>query len=270
MPAEPFVTVVVAVLNGAATLPACLASIDAQTYRRCETLVMDGASTDGTLDILHTWHPRCGRWESRPDRGIYQAWNRALDRASGDWICFLGADDRFWDRHALTRLQGQLAAAVQDGIRVVYGRALKCDARGRVVRRSGRPWSQIGWQMRHGMPLIHAGVFHHRDLFAEHGRFDPQYRIAGDYEFLLRELIHRTARFAPGPPVVIHGAGGLSDRRNLETHIEIARARRRHGLPPLSPVWAMVFGRALVRAAWRRLSPGTGQAPCQGASDERR
>lgn len=252
MTADPLVTVVVAVRDGAATLDRCLASIEAQTDPRREVRVVDGASSDGTLALLRRWRPLHGGWESRPDRGVYQAWNRALARAAGEWICFLGADDWFWDRRVLERMRPHLAAASRDGVRVVYGEAVKIAPPGRVVRRSGRPWPRIRWQMRHGMPLIHAGIFHHRDLFRDHGPFDERYAVAGDYDLLLGELLDRPARFARGVRVVGHGAGGLSDRRNLLTHLEIARARRRRGLRPLSPVWALVFARALVREAWRR------------------
>jgi glycosyltransferase involved in cell wall biosynthesis len=85
-------SIVIAVMNGAKTLRQTLGSVFTQSYPGWEVIVQDGGSTDGTLDILRG----CGNhldWRSGPDSGIYDAWNKAAERASGDWVLFLGADD---------------------------------------------------------------------------------------------------------------------------------------------------------------------------------
>ncbi len=89
----PLVTVITATWNAAATLPECLASVEAQDYPNVEHLVMDGASRDNTVDILRKHAGKRMRWVSEPDRGIYDAWNKGLRLAQGEWIAFLGADD---------------------------------------------------------------------------------------------------------------------------------------------------------------------------------
>src|SRR3990170_1119466 len=100
----PLFTIIVATLNSAHRLPRCIASFAGQTYPRRELIVMDGGSTDGTVDIIRTQGPAVAYWESSPDRGIYHAWNKALAHAHGEWICFLGADDYFWSPTSLSRV----------------------------------------------------------------------------------------------------------------------------------------------------------------------
>ncbi len=94
-PGLPRISVIIAVRNGAGTLQRALDSVFEQTYDDIELIVMDGASSDGTQAILERNAARIAYWRSEPDGGIYQAWNKALDHVTGDWICFLGADDRF-------------------------------------------------------------------------------------------------------------------------------------------------------------------------------
>ena len=108
--------------------------------------------------------------------------------------------------------------------------------------------------MRHGMPLIHSGIMHHRNFFHDHGLFDESFVIAGDYEFLLRELRTGHALFADDVRTVDHQAGGLSDSRKIETLLEIERARRMHGLPGFSWVWTAVYIRTFLEKQWRKIS----------------
>src|SRR5262245_53799273 len=95
----PLVTIIIGVRNGAATLARCLDSIAAQTLTSRETIVMDGASTDGTVGLLKARADV--QWRSEPDRGLYDAWNKALRLRRGAWVLFLGADDCFVDAHVL-------------------------------------------------------------------------------------------------------------------------------------------------------------------------
>ena len=108
----PRITVIIAVRNGAATLQRALDSVFEQTYADTELIVMDGASTDATPAIVERNAARIGYWVSEPDTGIYDAWNKALGHVTGDWICFLGADDRL---HAPDVLERVAAALVADG-----------------------------------------------------------------------------------------------------------------------------------------------------------
>lgn len=262
---KPRITVVVAVFNGAQTLRRCLDSITAQTYPNRELIVMDGGSTDGTREILAEYDAEIAFWESKPDRGIYHAWNKALGHATGDWVCFLGADDYFWSDEVLARMAQHLPAE-PTGARVVYGQAAVTAKSGDVLRHEGQPWEQAKRHLVWSLTLPHPGLLHHRSLFAEHGDFDESFRIAGDYELLLRELKTRPALFVPDVVVVGFQHGGLSNSPQAMSALlrEVARARRKHGLRGTLPVpsvqWKMLLCALAFRivgdSGFRRLADG--------------
>jgi glycosyltransferase involved in cell wall biosynthesis len=229
----PLVSIVVATRNSARILPDCLSSIERQSYRQREIVVIDGASADGTPDILRAAGGRIAYWSSEPDTGLYNAWNKAIAHAKGEWLCFLGADDAFADGGSLEALVR--AAAGARGARVIYGRANLVSAKGTVAQTVGKPWPEAREDLLAGFMLPHPATLHHRSLFEERGSFDESYRIAGDYELLLRELARKDAGFVDRVVVNVR-LGGMSSRAEA-IHAalrEVSRARRAHGLgaPP--------------------------------------
>ena len=153
---SPRISLIMAVRNGAATLPRALDSVAAQTYSNRELIVMDGASSDGTVGILRAHADTIAHWESAPDRGIYHAWNKALARATGDWIGFIGSDDFLWTPDALEKLAAGLPAP-GSGIRVAYGQIAVLSPSGEVARYEGRPWEKVRRGLRWTGTLPHPG-----------------------------------------------------------------------------------------------------------------
>jgi len=222
------ISVIVATLNCRDTIDRCLASICDQSYQCREVIVVDGGSQDGTLERLRVWQPRLPCIIAEPDEGLYQAWNKGLRAAAGEWIAFLGGDDAFHERDSLAHLAG---AAVSADKPVVYGRMNLVTANGVVAETVGRPWSEAKRALLRGIMIPHPGTLHHRQLFHRYGGFDESYRTAGDYEFLLRALVEGDAQFVDRV-VVDMQLGGMSARpdsihRGLR---EVVRARRAHGL----------------------------------------
>lgn len=229
------ITVIVAVFNAAGTLSRCLESIAAQTHPSVELIVMDGGSSDDSADILRAHQGYIAHWETQTDRGIYHAWNKALAHATGEWICFLGADDYFWTASVLERMSASLAQAFPP-YRVVYGQVAIVSAAGDVLRREGRPWPEMKPGFTRTMNIPHPGLMHHHTLFEEHGLFDEDLRIAADYDLLLRELKTGDALFVPDVTVVGMQHGGVSFSPSAMPRMlqEQSRIRVKHGLPPLS------------------------------------
>lgn len=244
--AESRVSVVVAAYRGADTIADCIASIEAQSAP-AELVVIDGGSTDGTVDIINLYASSIAYWESEPDRGVYHAWNKALDHVTGEWVCFLGADDRFAAPDVLARIAPHLPDA--SDIRVAYATVHVVDPSGAVVVSVGEPWAACRVAFRERMTLPNPATFYHRSLFEELGRFDERFRITGDYEFLLRELLAREALFIPDVVAVLMDDGGLSsDPRHRARRVrEIATARHMHGLTRVPP-WAAP---AVIKASTR-------------------
>jgi glycosyltransferase involved in cell wall biosynthesis len=231
-------SIVVAVYNGAATIETCLGSVLGQSLGDHELIVIDGGSTDGTVAILEACGGRLAYWVSEPDGGIYDAWNKALARTRGEWVLFLGSDDRLADPDTLARVDTMLRDAGPEHP-VAYGRVDVVDSGGSVVRTMGEDWSTARAGFLYTMTIPHQGVFHRRSLFEEVGLFDVRYRICGDYELLLRDVLVKAPLFIGGPPVVAMGDGGLSNRAasNVVMAVEFHRARYTHGLTRV-PTWA--------------------------------
>jgi len=235
-PAGPKISVITAVYNGAQTLPALLESIRSQRWPHRELLVSDGLSVDGTVDLLREAEDVVDWWVSAPDQGIYDAWNRALEHITGEWVLFLGADDRLAGPDSLAEAAGRLASLPPE-VRVAYGRLRQVDPRGETVGTLGAPWEQVREAFRWDLSLPHPATFHRAELFTRHGYFDATFRIAGDYEFLLRELPQREARFLADVTVTEMAVGGVSDDpgTKLRQVLEVERARSEHGLRRLPP-----------------------------------
>ena len=237
----PRISIIIAVLNGAATLERCIESICSQSWPNKEVIVIDGGSTDGTIRILEKKTDQIAYWESGQDKGIYHAWNKALPYASGDWICFLGSDDYFWEKDVLTKTAPSLEIAERRKIRLVYGRLAVVGKGGKVHGFVGEPWDKDMGVMTHKMPP-HPGMLHHTDFFRDHGGFDESFRIAADYEIMLRELADRDAMFVPEVVVAAIQQGGVSCniRQIGRLIVEDIRARKMNGMKPIT-VYALKY-----------------------------
>jgi glycosyltransferase involved in cell wall biosynthesis len=226
----PLISVIVAVFNGQATLQQCIESIARQSYKKMELIIVDGGSRDGTVDLLKANDDRIDYWVSEPDRGIFNAWNKGIAHARGEWICFIGADDFLWDSRVLERMAAYLEKLPAD-IRVAYGQVTRLGTDGKELYSEGQPWREAKKLFQQYMSLPHPAVMHRRSLFDRHGNFDETFRIAGDYELLLRELKEGEATFIPGIIVTGVRSGGISTRpeNTIKALKEIYRAQRMHG-----------------------------------------
>ena len=252
----PLISIIIAVYNGEKTLQRCIDSVFNQTYPHKELIIIDGGSTDGTVDILRTNNDKIAYWESKSDRGIYHAWNKALDHVLGDWICFLGSDDYFWKPNVLERMGGHLVEATSAGIRVVYGQVAVVTEQGEVLFVDGKPWEDVQKRFLQMMTIPHQSVMHHRSLFDLYGKFDESFRIAGDYEFLLRELKMKKAEFVPNIIVTGMQRGGVSANpiNYPQCFKEFARARRKNKVKIAIPIqWIWSYIKAVGRVFLTRL-----------------
>ena len=236
------ISIIVASRNCATTIQRCIDSVAGQGHLEKELIIMDGCSTDGTREIIERNDTQVAYWESKPDRGVYHAWNKALEKTSGEWVCFLGADDYLWDNEVLKCFAPILAEAHATGHRFVYGKIVlqhpHTDDTQCIV---GKPWQEARKGFLRCMTVPHCGSFHHKELFKEHGLFDESFKIAGDYDFLLRELKDRQAVFVDR---IITGMqiGGLSSsvENQLISAWETLRALRNNdigGVPLTVYLW---------------------------------
>lgn len=263
MQQEPKITVIIAVFNGQSTLQQCLDSVAKQTYKNVELIVMDGFSTDGSLEVLSRNTARITYWASEPDRGVYHAWNKALQKATGDWICFFGADDFFWTPAVLAIMADRLIQAAPD-VQLVYGQVMLLSTTGELLYPIGQAWTDIGKQLRKMMCVPHPGAMHRRSFFAKNGVFDETFRIAGDYEILLRGFSDDGAQAVFIPDLVTVGMrhGGLSSNpaSSLVAMQEMRKAQRKYSdtWPDKAWIWGMarIYVRLLI---WKLVGDAAGK-----------
>ena len=244
----PLISIIIAVFNKAKTLQQCIDSVAGQTYANKELIIIDGGSRDGTVDLLKANSDKISYWISEPDSGIYNALNKGLSQAKGEWICFLGADDYFWDSQVLEMMSERLVKLPQS-IRVAYGQVMIVNAQGEQIYQMGEHWQKIKKYFLQVMCIPHIGTMHRSSLFEDHGRFDESFRIAGDYEFLLRELKTNDAYFIPDVIVAAMREDGVSSHHanSLLQFREAWRARRMHCQNLSGWLWLMAMAKAYIR-----------------------
>ena len=212
------VSVIVAVHNGAATLAQCIESVLAQTGCTVELIVVDAMSDDGTQEIVESFGTAISTYIRESDRGIYDAWNKALATARGEWCAFLGADDYYLDSTSVQRL---LSCARQSGDvpAFVFGGILRIGGQADYLVHPD-PLDPLRF-IRCGHMLPHPGSLHHTELLREIGGFDASFKIAGDMDAVLRLLkVGKALRLDQA--VTAMRVGGVSNdmRRNRRRHAE--------------------------------------------------
>lgn len=225
-------SLVTAVWNRAGTIADAMNSARNQTHLDFEHVVQDGGSSDGTTEIVRRLSDERTKFESAHDGGIYDALNRGIARASGDVVGLLHSDDIFAHDQVLARVA---AAFDRDDVDGVYGdlEYVAGDDPSRVIRY----WQSGSYhpdKLRQGWMPPHPTLFLRREVFERHGAYDTDFRIAADYEAILRWLTKGRIRLAYIPEVLVKmRVGGESNRslgRILRKSREDLRAIRRHGI----------------------------------------
>jgi glycosyltransferase len=226
------ISIVTAVINRVDTIADALASVQAQTHTPLEHIIQDGGSTDGTLDIIKANESGATHLVSEPDWGIYDAINRGISRATGEVVCLMHSDDFFAHGMVLERIAQAFTDPEVDGVYgdLDYVSAAKPD---KVIRhwRSGpyrRSLLKRGW-----MPP-HPTLYLRREVFQQWGLYDPDFRIAADYDAMLRYLWKGRVRLAYLPEVLVKMRAGGESNRSLGHILQKSRedywSLRRNGV----------------------------------------
>jgi len=263
---KPLITIIVAVLNNKESLERCIESVNNQTYPYRELIIIDGGSKDGTVEILKNNDNKIAYWESKPDRGIYHAFNKAIKYAQGEWIYFLGSDDYLWTSDVLEKV-AQNIRTIHNSVRLVYGRINHLRLDNRIIKTTGAEWNKNKIDFSR-MPIDHQALFHHSTIFEEYGLYDEKYKIISDYEFQMRIFAQygEMGRFIP-VTIAGHRYGGLSTyRRNrLKILREAELIREAYGIKVPLPKKIYKRTGALF---WVLLSYVMGEKTTQKLEDE--
>lgn len=254
---QPLFSIIIAVRNAASTIEAALQSVLRQTETAHEIIVIDAVSTDGTLAVLERYRSQLGYLVSEPDRGIPDAWNKAIAKARGEWLYFLGADDQLANVNVLAQVRERLSQLPTEAM-IAYGQVEMIDTDMGNVR-AGAPWAQLAKRFHYMTNLPHQGVFHRRRLFETVGCFDLSFRIVADYELLHRHITKQPPTYM-GDLLVAHcKVGGLSTSYEYRTQVlnECRRANLKlRGHDHFSWGWHVQRMKASLLAAGFKLGIG--------------
>lgn len=183
---HPKFSIITVTYNAAAVIEDTLQSVITQTYKNIEYIIVDGASTDRTMEIVSRYREHIHTVVSEPDRGLYDAMNKGIRLATGDYVCFLNAGDELHEDdtlqlivHSLTGLPG-----LPD---VIYGRTAIVDREGHFLRmRRLEPPENLTWRsFRQGMLVCHQAFFARRDHAVP---YDLRYRFSADFDWCIRVM----------------------------------------------------------------------------------
>lgn len=182
----PLISIITATYNSEKTLEATIKSILSQNYSNLEYIIVDGKSNDNTINIIKKHESLfiekniIFKWISEPDTGIYNAWNKGLKLATGSWIAFLGSDDIYLDNALETYVDILQKHPEAD---FVHSK-VKLVNQGKTKYIVSDKW--LWKNFKRYMKIAHVGSFHNKKYFEKHGYYNETYKIAGDYEMLLR------------------------------------------------------------------------------------
>jgi len=213
---KPVVSIITATFNDKQSLLETAESISNSTYKKLEWIVIDGASSDGTLEWLRSNSANIAQWLSEPDDGIYDAWNKGISLAKGEWIVFLGAGDLLepnWLARALNKNCESYDLIYGDIELIFPGYASSFG------KKCGFAWEKTATKLKCSMCLPHPGMLHRKSLF-DNNKFSISYKIVGDWEFFIRTRKKiRAAIHYEGQVQAIVPLGGVSaSHQSIERH----------------------------------------------------
>lgn len=223
------ISIITATYNSAAHVASCIESVNSQTYPNIEHIIVDGASKDNTVEIIKSMPNRVAKLISEPDKGIYDALNKGIQLASGELIAFLHTDDVFATPQTIAHVVDQFTHEEVSG---VYGDLVFVNEENIVVRtwNSGsfnRSMVKKGWMPPHPTLVLR------KTVYEQYGLFNPSFRIAGDYDFMLRIMLAKDIQLKYLPEVITNmkmgGASTGSIKGIIRKSKEDLKAMRNNG-----------------------------------------
>lgn len=179
----PVISIITVVYNSESLIERTIQSVLNQTFKSTEHIIIDGRSKDNTVKIIERYSTQIAYWISEPDKGLYDAMNKGLAVAKGEYVCFLNSGDTFYDANTLENVFGNLVNSPD----IIYGETMIVDSQGIEIglRRLKAP-EVLTWQsFKDGMLVCHQSVYVKRALTSN---YNLQYKISADFEWVLTSL----------------------------------------------------------------------------------
>ncbi|MHA8108512.1 glycosyltransferase family 2 protein [Aquirufa sp. A-Brett2-W8] len=232
----PLISFIIATFNSGHSLVSTLESILSQTYPRFEIIVIDGGSSDETVNILKSYGDKITYWVSEVDRGIAHAFNKGIQVANGDYINFQGSGDTLTGNEVLSEIftnQDFLKDFVIARINRVTNTSEK-----KVLWASKRNkpkfnYNTLVWRM----SLYHQALFTHKSYFQQYGEFDENLKYSMDYEHILRSFKNKPSIYTSNIIFSNWRQDGLGENNELKIFSEYNLIKQRHRIKP----WGVLF-----------------------------
>jgi glycosyltransferase involved in cell wall biosynthesis len=220
---QPSITIITVAYNAIATLESTMNSVFALKYPDIEYIVIDGGSRDGSVELIRKHEKRIHKWLSEPDKGIYDAMNKGLQYASGNWVIFMNCGDRFASPDAI-----DFFLELSTDADVVYGDAL-VKYPTFTTKFPTYPIDQC-WRV---MPFCHQACFVRVDII-KHFRFDLQYRLSSDFDQILRMYVAKKKFLQVDRLISLYDyTDGASIRNMMRSMTERFQSAMSHAYTPM-------------------------------------
>jgi glycosyltransferase involved in cell wall biosynthesis len=209
------VSIITVVKNAVKTINETILSVINQDYSNIEFIIIDGVSKDGTLEIISQYSNKISKIISEKDLGIYDAMNKGIKIATGDWIYFLGADDLLSESNIITKI---FNSKLLPNTKVIYGNVL--------FKQTNRIYDgEFNLEKMCNKSICHQSIFYNKEIFKEFGYFDIQYRTAADYYFNVKCFCQITSNWKYVDEIIaIYNENGISkvtDKKSLDDNFEL-------------------------------------------------
>ncbi len=234
---RPLVSVITVVLNGEKHLEQTILSVINQSYENIEYIIIDGGSTDRTLDIIKKYEDRIDYWVSEPDKGISDAFNKGILASIGEIIGFLNSQDYYFNDNVIQRIIDVFKD--NEEVKIVYGKTcyVPVDS-SEIVGIMGEEYTGKRISKRNIMP--HQSVFTKKEVFERFGLFQLNYKFVMDYEYLLRATKIYPPFFLDEGLAVMR-LGGISDTNKFAVCTELFKAQIANGAPFISSLSTLLY-----------------------------
>ena len=221
MSQTPKVSIITVVYNGIAHLEQTISSVLGQSYDNIEYIIIDGGSTDGTVELIKQYEDKIAYWVTESDAGIYDAMNKGLAKATGEIVGLINADD-WYEKDAISVV---VETFEKENADVVHGSM-------RIVKESGESFVKMAESdisnLKKGMLLNHPTVFAKKSLYDQYGNFDTSYKIVADWEMMMRWFLN-DVHFVPTKETLANfRMGGVSSEHLKRSFVEKHRVRQEH------------------------------------------
>jgi len=248
---QPKVSIITVCLNNGKFLEETIRSVRGQTYKNIEYIIIDGGSTDGTMDVIKEYEKDIDYWVSEPDNGIAEAFNKGIKASTGEIIGILNAGD--WYR---TNSVECVVEAFMDNpdAEVAHGDLIYWEADGKTEVRMQKPLRNRNkniFNMK--APYNHPTMFVKRRVYEQYGLFDTRYKIAMDYDFMLRLTLAGVRFYYLDKIIANQRLGGISSLDASKAFVEAKEIILKHGYSKFKAYFFLIY-RIVERRMWHILN----------------